>query len=80
MPHVITEPCIGVKDGACVDICPVHCIGVSEDSPQFYIDPGSCIDCRACERFCPVHAIFGTYDLPQKWAEYRAINEAFFRK
>jgi NAD-dependent dihydropyrimidine dehydrogenase PreA subunit len=26
MTHIITEPCIGVKDTACVDVCPVDCI------------------------------------------------------
>jgi hypothetical protein len=25
MAHVIAEPCIGVKDTACVDVCPVDC-------------------------------------------------------
>ena len=26
MAYVITEPCIGTKDSACVDVCPVDCI------------------------------------------------------
>jgi NAD-dependent dihydropyrimidine dehydrogenase PreA subunit len=26
MTYVITAPCIGVKDGSCVDVCPVDCI------------------------------------------------------
>ena len=26
MTHVITEPCIGTKDTACVVVCPVDCI------------------------------------------------------
>ena len=26
MPFVITDPCIGTKDTACVDVCPVDCI------------------------------------------------------
>jgi NAD-dependent dihydropyrimidine dehydrogenase PreA subunit len=26
MAFVIAEPCIGTKDTACVDACPVHCI------------------------------------------------------
>ncbi|MGH2498410.1 MAG: 4Fe-4S dicluster domain-containing protein [Ktedonobacteraceae bacterium] len=26
MTYVITQPCIGVKDGSCVDVCPVDCI------------------------------------------------------
>lgn len=26
MAYIIAEPCIGVKDTACVDACPVDCI------------------------------------------------------
>ena len=26
MAYVIAEPCIGIKDTACVDACPVDCI------------------------------------------------------
>ncbi|MGA1605738.1 MAG: ferredoxin, partial [Planctomycetota bacterium] len=26
MTHVIAQPCIDVKDKACVDVCPVDCI------------------------------------------------------
>jgi len=52
MPYVITEACIGVKDRACVDVCPVDCIYEGED--QLYIHPDECIDCGACEPECPV--------------------------
>jgi ferredoxin len=78
MPYVIAEPCIDVKDGACVDVCPVDCIQTAPESPIYYIDPGRCIDCRACELVCPVTAIFSNYDLPEKWASYEATNAAFF--
>ena len=26
MAHIIAEPCIGTKDAACVEVCPVDCI------------------------------------------------------
>jgi ferredoxin len=26
MAYVITQPCIGVKDASCVEVCPVDCI------------------------------------------------------
>ncbi|MQG80850.1 MAG: ferredoxin, partial [SAR202 cluster bacterium] len=26
MTYIITEPCVGLKDAACVDVCPVDCI------------------------------------------------------
>ena len=56
MTYVIVEACIGVKDRACVDVCPVDCIYEGED--QLYIHPDECIDCGACEPECPVTAIF----------------------
>ena len=70
MAYVIAEPCIGVKDTACVDACPVDCIHPKKDTvyddsrPGFdqveklYIDPVECIDCGACVPVCPVSAIF----------------------
>ena len=60
MAYVITEPCIGTKDTACVDVCPVDCIHPRKDEADFesfnmlYIDPEVCIDCGACEPACCV--------------------------
>ena len=54
MAYVIAEPCIGTKDTACVDVCPVDCIHPRKDEPehekvtQLYINPTECIDCGAC--------------------------------
>ena len=56
MTYVIAEPCIDVKDRACVDECPVDCI--YEGPRMLYIQPDECIDCGACEPVCPVTAIF----------------------
>src|ERR1039458_10802529 len=75
MAYVIAEPCIGTKDTACVDSCPVDCIHPKKDSDKFateemlYIDPVECIDCGACVPVCPVSAIFALDDLPEKWKE-----------
>ena len=55
MAHIIAQPCIGTKDTACVDVCPVDCI--YEGADQLYIHPDECIDCGACEPACPVQAI-----------------------
>ena len=33
MAYVIAEPCISVKDTACVDACPVDCILVEDATP-----------------------------------------------
>ena len=53
MPYVITEPCIGVKDKSCVDVCPVDCIHGNDEDPQLYIDPQVCIDCAPVSRRAP---------------------------
>ena len=29
--YIIAEPCIGTKDTACVDVCPVDCIHPRKD-------------------------------------------------
>jgi len=79
MAHVIAEPCIGVKDTACVDVCPVDCIyGDNEDWPMLYIQPEECVDCTLCVYVCPVGAIFHVDDLPERWADYAAENRRRF--
>ena len=35
MEHTICEPCIGTKDTACVDVCPVDCIHPGKDEDAF---------------------------------------------
>jgi ferredoxin len=76
MTYVITEPCIGVKDRACVDVCPVDCIYEGED--QLYIHPDECIDCGACEPECPVTAIFPEEDVPPQWTDFTGKNKEIF--
>jgi ferredoxin len=80
VPYVITQPCVGVKDKSCVDVCPVDCIHRNEEDPQLYIDPQVCIDCGACVSACPVEAIYADNDVPEKWQEYTEINAAYFQK
>ena len=80
MAYVIAEPCIGVKDAACVEVCPVDCIHGGEGDGQLYIDPKECIDCAACEPECPVQAIFLEEDLPEKWVNFTKINADYFDK
>ena len=70
MPYVITEACVGTKDKACVDVCPVDCI--YEGEQQLYIHPDECIDCGACEPECPVTAIFPEEDVPGQHEAVRA--------
>jgi len=46
MTYIIAEPCIDVKDTACVDVCPVDCIHPTKNNTEdfekenkLYIDP-----------------------------------------
>jgi ferredoxin len=94
MPFIITDPCIGTKDSACVDVCPVDCIHPRKDEPEFehtsmlFIHPDECIDCGACVPACPVAAIYDSPDstppsqkgLIEANAVYRAGDEGAVSK
>ena len=65
MTHIIVSLCL--RDGACVEVCPVECIVPGEPEsewPWFYIDPDTCIDCGACIPECPYEAIFIEEEVP----------------
>jgi len=84
MAYIICEPCVGTKDTACVDVCPVDCIHPRKDEPEFasvemlYIHPDECIDCGACVPACPVEAIFSLDETPQKWASFIRKNADYY--
>lgn len=91
MTYIITEPCEGVCNTACVEVCPVDCIytpegyGLSEadkqkmidEGEQLYIHPEECIDCGACQPECPVDAIYPDDEVPDKWKHF--INKNYER-
>ena len=85
MAYIICEPCVGTKDTACVDACPVNCIHPKKDEADFeaatmlYIHPEECIDCGACEPACPVTAIFPEEDVPANMRQYIQINRDVFK-
>jgi len=85
MAFIITSPCIGTKDTACVDVCPVDCIHPTKDEPAFetsemlFIDPEECIDCGACEPACPVEAIFEEDAVPEDQKDYIAKNADWYK-
>jgi NAD-dependent dihydropyrimidine dehydrogenase PreA subunit len=84
MAYVIAEPCIGVKDTACADACPVGCVHPTKDEPEYataemlYINPVECIDCGACVPACPVSACFSLDELPEKWKPFIEKNAAHY--
>ena len=85
MAYIITEPCLNVKDLACVEVCPVDCIHPRDNAPDFaeakqlFINPDECIDCAACEPVCPVTAIFEADATPPQWKNYIQLNKDFFK-
>jgi NAD-dependent dihydropyrimidine dehydrogenase PreA subunit len=74
--YVIAEPCVDVKDKACIEECPVDCI--YEGVRSLYIQPDECVDCGACEPACPVEAIFYEDDVPPTWKPFTKDNVDFF--
>jgi ferredoxin len=86
MVFVITKPCIGVKDTACVVVCPVDAIHPTREESDFdrvdqlYIDPDTCIDCGLCVDECPVAAIYQDEDVPAEWQDFIDKNAAYYDK
>lgn len=85
MTYVITQPCVGLKDGSCVDVCPVDCIHPAEGEPgyedvqQLFINPDECIDCGSCANLCAHDAIYSEADLPADKAHFAEKNRAHFQ-
>jgi ferredoxin len=77
--YVISEPCINVKDAACVAVCPVDCIYTTDEDDMYYIHPDECIDCGACEPECPVNAIFAEDEVPADQTKFIQINADYFK-
>jgi ferredoxin len=86
MIFIIAEPCVGVCDTACVEVCPVDCIhpdhgwqkGDDASGKMLYIDPEECIGCGLCEPECPVEAVFDEDETPAYWKDYIKKNYEFF--
>lgn len=81
MTHIITSLCL--RDGACVEVCPVECIIPGQPTsewPWYFIDPDTCIDCGACVPECPYEAIFPEDEVPtaytMKDGQYLADTKA----
>ncbi len=86
MAYTIAQPCVGVKDTACVEVCPVECIHPTKNEANFssaeqlYIDPVTCIDCGACQSVCPVTAIYPNEQVPDQWKNFIDVNAKFYQK
>lgn len=78
MTFVIQSECVGVKDAACVEVCPVDCI--YEVDPRedinylpMFIHADECIDCGACEPECPVDAIRVEDEAEDRWTQINLL-------
>jgi len=72
MSFIIGSKCIGEKDGACIEACPIDCI--YESLEQMFIYPDECIDCGACIPVCPVEAIFEDEALAIQMGEEASVH------
>ena len=76
MSYIIGSKCIGVKDGACIEVCPIEdCI--TEGDTSMYINPETCIDCGACLYECPVEAIFDSEEDAIAAGEIEAVKNNY---
>ena len=76
MSYIIGNKCIEVKDGACIQVCPIDdCIVEGEDS--MYINPDLCIDCGACIYECPVTAIYDSEEDAIENGEIDAVHSNY---
>ncbi|CUU55252.1 4Fe-4S binding domain-containing protein [Parafrankia irregularis] len=78
MPYVVTSPCIDVKDGACLDECPVDAI--YEGARKLYINPNECTECGACASACPIGAIMLDLEVPKPERPFVKTDKEFFSK
>jgi NAD-dependent dihydropyrimidine dehydrogenase PreA subunit len=85
MAHVVTSPCVGTHDTACMKVCPVNCfydvplkdVGLEGDK-VLLINPDECIDCGLCVPECPVAAIFPLDDVPEADKKWIDMNKNWF--
>ena len=75
MSYIIGSKCLEVKDGACMDVCPVDCI--YESIEQMFINPDECIDCGACVPACPVEAIWDSEKMAVRMGEGEYIKKNY---
>ena len=68
MTYIIAEPCIGICDTACVEVCPVDCIHFTKDK-----DVG---DEAKTEGFDPEGKQL--FIDPEEWNKFVKMNYEFF--
>ena len=76
MTYIVNDKCINCRHTDCVEVCPVDCFYLGENT--IVIHPDECIDCGVCEPECPIDAIVSDDDPTlkdrEKWLE---INKKY---
>ena len=75
MTYIVNDKCINCRHTDCVEVCPVDCFYIGENT--IVIHPDECIDCGVCEPECPVDAIQSDTDPgADQWLVYnREMSE-----
>lgn len=79
MTYIVTETCIGVKDQACMEVCPEYCIYSEDSDDMSFINPYQCTDCGVCLEACTIGAIFADASVPKASFEFIALNKHWFK-
>ena len=76
MSYIIGNKCVGVKDGICIEVCPIEDT-IVEGPDSMYINPDTCIDCGACLPECPVDAIYDSEEDAIEAGELEAVQNNY---
>ena len=68
MTYIIAEPCVGVCDTACVEVCPVDCIHFTKDKDVGEEAKAEGFDPEGKQLFID----------PEEWNKYVKMNYEFF--
>ena len=72
MTYIVNDKCINCRFTDCVEVCPVDCFYIGENS--IVINPDECIDCGVCEPECPADAIVPDTNMTSELQYWLDIN------
>ena len=75
MTYIVNEKCINCRYTDCVEVCPVDCFYIGENS--IVIHPDECIDCGVCEPECPAEAILPDSEMTDQLKYWLDINTKY---
>ena len=75
MTYIVNDKCVNCRYTDCVEVCPVDCFYLGENS--IVIHPDECIDCGVCEPECPAGAILPDTDMNDELQYWLDINTKY---